>query len=509
MKRKVWEIQKNLPAGRQVKKLNDVSDILLNNRGLRTKKQKEEFFSPTSSQELSLKDVGLKSQDIQKALARIKKAVKNREKIVIYGDYDADGICGTAILWECLWKLKADVFPYIPDRFTEGYGLKPKAVDTLKKKYPDLSLIVTVDNGIVALEGVGRANELGIEVIITDHHQPERKKPKAEVLLHTTEIGGAALAWIFAREIRRAFKKNNAVNFGLALAAIGTIADQLSLVGPNRSIAKFGLEKLRKTKRVGLVSMINNAKVQQDLVGTYEVGFILAPRINAMGRLKHGIDSLRLLCTTSTDRANDLAQLLNNTNFERQKTVQEVVDHALNAAKKKKWKGVVVLADDSYHEGVIGLAASRLVDEFYLPAIVISTKGEVGKASARSISGFNIIEAIRETKELLLEYGGHPMAAGFSIDKKNIEKFSKAINKIGFSKLKEEILTRKLKIDLELSFKDINWDLVALVKKFDPTGLGNPNPVFATKSVSVVNSRTVGKEGKHLKLKLSEDDTFF
>ena len=244
-------------------------------------------------------------------------------------------------------------------------------------------------------------------------------------------------------------------------------------------------------------------------IGPYEVGFMIAPRINSMGRLKHGLESLRLLCTKEKLKPDRLQQISGNTNSERQKIVDEVVTHARNSYKNIERQSVIVLAHESYHEGVIGLAAAKLVEEFYRPAIVLSKKGEIAKASARSISGFNIIEAIRKLDKLYIEGGGHPMAAGFSIETKNIEMFTKEINKIAKKFITKELLQRKIKIDLELNFKEINSNLVEKLKEFEPTGLGNPSPTFISTKVEIVDARTVGRDAKHLKLKLKQDEQVF
>lgn len=294
---------------------------------------------------------------------------------------------------------------------------------------------------------------------------------------------------------------------GLELAAIGTIADQLSLIGPNRSIAKYGLEELRKTKRLGLLSLFDEAQIEKEKVGTYEVGFIIAPRINAMGRLTHAIDSLRLLCTKDSLRARELADLIGKTNFERQKIVETVVTHAKEKLGNEVDQSVIILSDESYHEGVIGLAAAKLVEKFYRPAIVFSKKKDISKASARSITGFNIIETIRKLEGLYLEGGGHPMAAGFSIETSKIETFTKEINLIAKPLLTKEILLKKLKIDAEIEFKDINEKLYGKLKEFEPFGLGNFAPIFLTKKVNILEAKTVGATGNHLKLKLQQGES--
>ncbi|MBI3397271.1 single-stranded-DNA-specific exonuclease RecJ [Candidatus Woesebacteria bacterium] len=506
-KKRKWEIlSKGTKPPSGTLDLNKITDILLENRGLKSKKEKDEFVNPTDPQDLTLKELKISLKEVIKVIVRLKRALKNKEKIIIYGDYDADGVSATAILWEALYRLKFNVLPYIPERFSEGYGIKRDQIIKLKKEVPDLKVVITVDNGIVANEAIKEAKKLGIDVIISDHHIPGKVKPKALATIHTTLIGGAGVSWILSREISKAFKekKVNLIRKGLDLAAIGTIADQLPLVGPNRSIVKFGLIVLNKTDRAGLLALIEKSGITLGRIGCYEVGFIIAPRLNSMGRMEHAIESLRLLCTKNIQRAAGIADLLNRTNLERQKTVDEVVVHA-RARVGIDAKGVIILAHESYHEGVIGLAASRMVEEFYRPVIIMSKKEGISKASARSISGFNIIENIRKASEFLLEGGGHPMAAGFSIESKDIEKFSKKLNRVSRKLLNDEILTKKLRIDAELGFDQVNWELTKVLKGFDPVGIGNLTPTFVTYGAYVNNCRIIGKGDKHIKLQLQSD----
>lgn len=501
---KRWE----LLSKEKVKTEKEIIQALLKNRGIR---EKEEFFNPVDPVKISLKSLGIKQLEVKKAIARIKKAKKTGEKVIVYGDYDADGIDGTAILWEALHSLGLNVLPYIPERFSEGYGLNIESIKKLKEKDPDLSLIITVDHGIVAGTKIDTARELGIDVIITDHHQKGKVAPKAFAIIYTDKMSGAGVSWIFAREVRKKFKIGNIEN-GLELAAIGTIADQLPLLGPNRSIVKFGLHKLNETKRPGLLELFRQSRIEKGSIGVYEVGFIIAPRINAMGRLEHAIDSLRLLCTGDLIKAGRIARHIGAINSRRQKIVDEAVVTALSEMQVES-KGytnkIIVSANESYHEGVIGLIAGKLVEEFYRPAIVLSKKGKISKASARSISGFNIIEAIRQLEDLYIEGGGHPMAAGFSIKTSKIGEFTKRINKIAKGLLTEEILSRKLKIDVSLMFDQLNYQLLERIAGFEPTGLGNPTPTFTTRSVEVIDKRTVGRESKHLKLKLKQNEYIF
>lgn len=503
---KKWEIINKT----KVKDEDEIVKKLLENRGINTLKEKEIFFNPVKPMDVSLKSLGIKETEVEKAIDRIKIAKKTGERVFVYGDYDADGITGTATLWETLNTIGLNVMPHIPDRFSEGYGLNIETIKKLKEKDKTLGLIITVDHGIVAGKKVAEIKKLGIDLIITDHHQMDKALPKPLALVYTDKIGGSGVAWIFAREIVKSLKiKNFDIVERLQLAAIGTIADQLPLVGANRSIVKYGLVELDKTKRPGLVALFEESKIKSTdpykKVGTYEVGYIIAPRINAMGRLKNGLESLRLLCTTSKQKAVEISKNIGQTNTNRQKIVEEVIVHARGVYKDLDKQSIIVLSDESYHEGVIGLAAAKLVEEFYLPAIVLSVKGGIAKASARSISGFNIIEAIRELRDLYIEGGGHPMAAGFSIDVANIPEFTKRINSIAKKGLTKEILQRKLKADLELDFSNLNFRLYEKLKEFDPVGTGNPGPTFVTQKVNVVAVKKVGKTASHLKLKLMQN----
>ncbi len=491
-----WEILKKEKAenSRQIIK------TLLKNRGIKTEREEKEFFHPTDPGKIKLKELEISDESVKKAITRIKRAKKNKEFVVVYGDYDADGITATAIMWEALHSFGLDVLPHIPDRFEEGYGINAKSVNNLKLRIKNLKLIVTVDNGIVAYEGIRKAKELGIDVIIVDHHQKGEERNHAFSIVHSTLVCGSALTWFFVKELSRVQDLPTA---GLELAAIGTIADQMPLIGPNRSIVKYGLEELNYTKRPGLIALFKEAGIEN--VGVYEVGYMIAPRINAMGRLKQGIESLRLLCTKNKLKAFEIAKNIGGTNSERQKIVEEVLILARKSVTSQK---IIVIAGENYHEGVIGLAAGRLVEEFYRPAIVFSTKGEISKASARSISGFNIIEAIRSVS-LHLEGGGHPMAAGFSIETVKIEKFTKEINKLADKLLTDELLQKKLRIDMELDFREINIGLIEQLKQFEPSGLGNPGATFVTRGVEIIGAKSVGREARHLKLKLKQGEHIF
>jgi len=371
-----------------------------------------------------------------------------------------------------------------------------------------LGVLITVDNGIVAQEDISKISKLGIDVIVTDHHEKGKEKLKSFSIIHTTQVSGSGVAWIFSREIAKYFKKNTDLDSKLDLVAIGTIADQVSLTGANRSFVKWGLQKLNETNRTGLISLFKKSGLKEGEIGTYEVGYVIAPRINAMGRIEHGIDSLRILCTKSIKRSEELANILESTNQKRQGIVEQVVTHAKKMIAKGYVGKVLILADKSYNEGVIGLAASKLVEEFYKPAIVISKGKQMSKASARSISGFNIIKALREIDDLWENGGGHPMAAGFSILTSNIDKFEKRFKKISNTLLTDDILAKTIKIDMNLGFSNISLELIDEISKLEPFGIGNYSPLFMTKNVLVKDVKIVGKDKKHLRLFLQNDNKF-
>lgn len=492
----------------ELKTNKNIIENLLEIRGIKSEKDKKEFLNPTFPENISLEEFGLEKKSVNLAIDRIKKAKENSEEVVVYGDYDADGITGTAIMWETLYEYGLKVMPYIPNRFDEGYGFNVESVKKLKEKYPNLKLIITVDHGIVSGDKIEEINSLGIEVILTDHHQPEKELPPAYTIVHSTKICGSAVSWVLARELRKNLDIKPYFGNGLELAGIGTIADQMVLIGPNRSFAKYGLESLNNTKRPGLLYLIKEAGLKPGFIKTFEMNFAIAPRINASGRMSHAMESLQLICTRKEDRAIELAKHLNNVNYERQNLLEEIYKDAREKLKENNNK-ILMIADEKYNEGIIGLAASRLVEEYYRPVIVLSKNENESKASARSISGFNIIEAIRKLEKLYKQGGGHPMAAGFSIETKNIDEFEKMINENSDNLLTEEVLTRKINIDLKIDFSDISPEVLKNLKKFEPVGMGNPAPVFVVENAKVVDFKMLGKDSNHLKLRLEQGGIMF
>lgn len=533
----------------QIAKIEDIITILLENRGLTSKKEIEDFLNP-KLESVTPKSVGIDSPQLKKAFKRILQAIEKKEQIVVYGDYDVDGIAGSAILWETLYRLGAKTLPYIPNRIEEGYGLSiagiknvinnvmpnlvryPKGTgkkilnplrtqdfasaqqvqDDKEKKVQDDKeyaggLIITVDNGIVAHAAVEFANTKGIDVIITDHHVPSTTPPKAHSIVHTTALCGAGVAWILGQEFKRLATKDKRQidkDDHLELVALATIADLVQLKGANRTLTKFGLQMLSDTKRIGHLELFKEAALNPKVIGVYEVGHVIAPRLNAMGRLESALDSLRLLCTKDPKRAAELALKLGQTNKERQFVTQEASLHAVTEIRSQgeQMKKLIFIANQTYQQGVIGLVAGRLVETFYRPAIVVSIGEKYSKASARSVKGFNIIEFIRGSSDLLVDAGGHPMAAGFTVETEKLSLLQETLEKRADQLIEDAHLTRTLRIDCELPLSLVSPTMYDEIQKLSPFGMGNPEPVFVSRGVMITDMRLVGKEGKHARIKI-------
>ncbi len=501
---KNWNIQDT--NFEKIKNVDDVVEVLLANRGLTTKSTKEAFLHPKQPIDLTPHEVGIQGTSLKKAVARIEKAIKNKESIVVYADYDADGITAGAIMWEALHSLGAQVMPYVPHRIEEGYGLSEKGIQTCVTEF-NPTLIITVDHGITAWQQVKYAQNLGIDVIISDHHLPPKHLPDC-VTVHTTDLCGAGISWFIAKTLLTENERTKVQDL-LALATIGTIADMVPLVGPNRSITKYGLIEIGKTKRIGLLALIKESGLEEKAIVTSDISHIIAPRLNAMGRLDHAIDALRLLCTKNEERATMLASKLGLTNKERQQLTVDTTLHALTGLSKIediKKKKMLVVSDPSYNPGIIGLVAGKLVEEYYRPSIVIA-EGEIfSKASARSIAGFNIVEFIRSAGDLLVDVGGHPMAAGFTVETKKLSELKAFFAQKSVEVISDALFTRSLFVDTELPLTMITKSLFIGISAFAPFGLGNYEPVFVSRNVMVDQVRKIGAKMNHLKLKLKDEE---
>lgn len=505
---KKWEIVSSSKFKIQSSK-EDILDVLLQNREI---KDEEEFLHPDISK-VTLKSVGIDEKQVEEAVTRIQKAYEKKEQMIVYGDYDVDGITASAIIWETLHESGARIMPYIPSRMEEGYGLSVAGITNLLKKHPDTKLIITVDNGIVAYEAVDFANAHGIDVIVTDHHVEgldEKVKLHCYALVHTTKLCGAGIAWLLAQSIRHKIsgsKYQIENDTHLELAALGTVADLVPLTEANRAIVKFGIEKLWSTKRPGLLALLEEADTEQGSVGVYQIGHIIAPRLNASGRIEHGMDSLRLLCTKDRERAGQLAVKIGVTNRERQIIMRNATDDAVARLKRDDGgsRKLLFIDNETYQEGVIGLVAGKLVEEFYRPSIVISKKEKLSKGSVRSVSGFNIIEFLRtHGGEHFVNVGGHPMAAGFTIETDKIPMVKNILELKAEELITQDVLQRVLKVDCEIPLGLISPEFYRALQTFSPFGMGNPEPVFMSEVV-IREKRLIGKERNHLKLIVESD----
>ncbi len=499
-----------------------IIDILLKNRSLETQKKRDQFFNDTNPHDITPKDLGIDLQQLKLALERLKKAKINDEKILIYGDYDTDGVTSTAIMWETLHFLGFEVLPFLPHREKHGYGIKPRSLEDAISEHGKPKLIITVDNGIVAFEGAGFCKQQGIDLIICDHHEPipgsnrfpentsQTKFPKCLAIVHTTQTAGAGVAYIFAKEILSFFKteqskKEEILNSLVELAAIGIIADLVPLLGPSRQIVKRGLQLLPKTTRPGLKALMADAGIDpQKPLTTYHIGFVIAPRINASGRLEHSIDSLRLLCTRKQERAIELAFHLGQTNKQRQELTNDNLQPIIESIQHKTpIPKIIIISSKQYNAGVIGLIAGKITETFARPSIAIAIMDGFAKGSVRSVPGVNIIEILRVFETEFLELGGHPMAAGFSVATDNIKNLTQKLQTYAQEHIDEKLLVPSLEAETELKTEDITMDLYAEIEKFAPFGMGNQKPVFVTKGIELKGLYPMGKSGQHYKLMVS------
>lgn len=476
---KTWKI---LP-----KKSDDLIKQLLLNRGIKTGEEEKIFFNPS----LTGFETELNIAGIAPSVKRIRRAVDQGELIIVYGDFDVDGICATTILYKGLTSIGAKVLPYIPHREKEGYGLSNIGLEFARDS--GAGVVITVDNGIVAVEEAEYAKKLGMDLIITDHHLPAGKRPSAFSIVHSTKMCGAAVAWCLVRdEISQALAQDL-----LQFVSIATIADLIPLTGVNRAFVSLGLKQLNKLSNIGLKSLVLESGLSIGQINSYEIGHIIAPRLNAIGRLEHAIDAVRLLCTKDPQKAARLSKLLSDTNVLRQKMTVEAVEQARLMVKHQE--RIHILDSKDWSMGIIGLIAGRICEEYSRPAIAISVGEKVSKGSARSVDGINIVETIRKCSDILMAVGGHPGAAGFSIANENIPLFKERLAKLALQF--PDGVEAVLEIEAHLSVKNITRTLIKDLEKFEPFGFGNSKPLFATYGLKISDIKTVGL-GKHLKFKV-------
>ena len=493
-----------------------VAELMIK-KGIYSKDDIELFFNGSLKSLRNPFDI----KDMEKAAERIAKAVMNHESIFIYGDYDVDGVTATALMYIFLMQCGANVSYYIPNRLEEGYGLNKDAINEIHQRRADL--IITVDCGISAIEEVLLAKELGMDIIITDHHQPSKELPVAadaiinpmreDDLYPNKTLAGVGVAFKVVMALRFTLRKHNffqndAPNIRnlLDIVTLGTIADVMPLVDENRIFVRHGLELMSGDNvRIGideLKKVIDSLSTVQKMK-TSNIGFQIAPRINAMGRMASSDKSLKLLVTQNRNEARQLAIELDNENKYRQMIERDILQQTFDIIETNRYaedEGGIVVASEGWHPGVIGIVASRVVDKYFRPTIILTDDNGVYKGSARSIPGFHLYDGLSSLSDLLLSFGGHKYAAGVKIAKENLEEFRERFNKIVKENLKKEDFIPEINIDAEIDSKDITNEIMQYLEKLEPYGQGNKEPVFYMKKVSKYQYETfVGKEQNHLK----------
>ncbi len=482
---------------------------LLYNRGISEPSQVEIFLNADRRLEVD----PFLLPDMHQAVSRTYQALLSGEKIAIYGDFDADGITATALLVQGLSALGGKVIPYIPHRISEGYGLQVAALEKLRKQ--GISLVITVDNGITAFTEVEKAQRMGIDIIITDHHLQPSSLPPAKAVVDPkrsdsvypfTELAGVGVAFKFLQALIKDSGRDELANRLLDLVALGTVTDMVPLIGENRYWVKRGLELLNNTERLGLKEMIRSAGLKPGDITTESISWSLGPRLNAAGRLDDATTSYQLLLTENPQEAALLASELEEKNAERQQLVAELLDRARG---RIVTSGVdlplLIAGDEDYPQGVMGLVAGRLSEEFYRPVIIFRSGPVTCRGSGRSISEFNLMAALEDCHDLLSKFGGHIKAAGFTVPTRNLARFQQRLFNLAQDQLAGLDLRPHIDIDAAVPLSTFAGETFKKIQQLAPFGYGNPSPTFVTHQVEVVDQRPIGRQGKHLGLKLRQE----
>ncbi len=507
-KNKIWEV------GKRVR--DQILDQVLENRGI-LQKDRDDFLKPDYQKGLHDPFLML---GMDKAIDRILEAIEKKEKVGIFGDYDADGIPATALLRDILKKNGLEIFTYIPKR-SEGYGMNKRGIDYFFDN--GIKLVITVDLGITAKKEVEYAKSKGIDVIVTDHHEPiEELLPDAVAVIDPKqkdckypfkELSGTGVAFKLACGLcqKTGLIKMDQLKWYLDLVAISTFCDIVPLIDENRILAKFGLIVLAKTKRIGLRKLYEAAAISVDAMSPYMVGFVIGPRLNAPGRMGDCSNSLELLLSENEDEAMGFALKLEEANKSRQEILKTVMQEAEEKVIDGKLfdKRVILVTGEGWPEGIIGLVAGRLTEKYTRPVLVIGHQDGIGIGSARSIDGFGIVEVLNQCQNLLVKHGGHAKAAGLTIETKNLDDFYDALLQIAQDGLSENDLVGKVKCEMEIDFSEIKMSLVDELDKLEPFGIGNLKPVFYSKNVICKEKKLMGKNKDHLKLTLQAKGNTF
>ena len=485
---------------------------ILARRGLTTEPEIEAFLDKRYGQSTD----PFQLSDMDRAVERLQSARQADERVVVFGDYDADGTTSTALLSGVLQSLGFDTDWYIPSRFTEGYGLNESALSALRNG--GAAVVVSVDCGIRSIGEVEFANKEGLDVIITDHHLPGPELPPAAAVVDPNReddrypfkgLAGVGVAYKLAEALIQA-SGGEKLTEHLDLLAVGTIADLAPLTDENRNLVAAGIEQLNVATRPGLRALSEFAGYKQGSIDSSSIGFGLGPRLNAAGRIADARVAVELLLAKDGSAAWESAGKLDRFNRERQDLTIEALELARTIAlENRQSEDLLVATDAEFHEGVVGLAAGRLMDEFYRPALVARLADGVLRGSARSIPEFHITEALQECSDLLIKFGGHAQAAGFSLLAENREAFVSRLSELAANSLSGLELMPSLEIDADLDFNDLDDELIAFIDRLQPCGQANPYPVFSTSGVEILSKRVVGKGGRHLKLTVRQSGKVF
>ncbi len=512
MTKKIWRVKPPDPLLQYILSRNlGISGImaqLLVNRGIYTVATARDFLEAS----LDKLHSPFLMRDMEKAVELAARVIERKGKILVFGDYDADGITGTALLVDVLKRLGGNVEYHVPHRIDEGYGLNSPTLATAAKN--GVELVITVDCGISNVVEIDEAKKMGgPEVIVTDHHEPPSSLPAAAAVINPKrrdchypfrELAGVGVAFKFAQAlVEKCAASVDPLEY-LDLVCLGTVADIVPLHGENRVFVKYGLKNLSRTSRPGLTALINVAGAKTGFMGTREVGYVLAPRINAAGRIGDAATAVELLLCRDYHRALELAAALGKSNHDRQELETIALGEALGIIDSDPTLAesrVLVLESPNWHPGVIGIVASRLVERFSKPVLLIAGNGIMGKGSGRSVKGFNLVAALKHCSDCLVEYGGHSMAAGFSIELSRVEWFREKINEFAAVTIDKGELLSSLELDALVSPEDVTCDLVEEIMRLEPHGEGNPRPLLGFSKAKILQTRGVGKNEAHLKLR--------
>lgn len=504
---KIWKIRKaNHRLQKQISQALGIPQVfaqLLINRGVKSAKEAQGFLDCDL---LNLHDPFI-LKGMKKAVQKIKKAIAKAEKIMVWGDYDIDGITGTVLLISVLKKMGAHISHYLPNRLEEGYGLNKKGAELAKKK--GIALLITVDCGISANLEISYLKKLGIDTIVTDHHQPKGEKlPQAAVIINPWQKGcpypfkhlsGVGVAFKLACALTD--NQKDILDSHLDIITLGTVGDIVPLTGENRILVKSGLSSFSQTKKLGLQALIKVAGLSNREIKAGHIGYILGPRINASGRLGSPENSLKLLLAKTQEDADNLAQKLNQGNRLRRRIESQTLQEAIEQVESRfnfKEHNIIVLGAPHWHQGVIGIVASRLVERYLRPAIMMSLEDDFGRGSGRSIGNFHLFEALTRCKDVLEEYGGHRRACGLKLKKSRFEEFFQTINRVAKEMLMPEDIIPILDIDVEMPLSNLDANLIDQLNLLSPFGADNPQPIFCSTGLKVKADACV-VAGNHIK----------